>query len=130
MPCWVFRVTDMIYNERTVDGDYIFIRPKVRALDEENLIKKWTEELFDCAAHGSGEKIVIDFQSVYILTSSVLSVLLRFRAHLIDRHTDLALCCLSENIMSAFRITCLDRVFVIGKDRDEVKMLLNVSADE
>lgn len=123
-------MSEIIYNERMVDGCFIFIRPTVRALDEEKVIKKWTEELFDCVAHGSDEKVVIDFQSVYILTSSVLTALLRFRAQMVDRHIDFALCGLSENIMAAFRITCLDRVFVIGKDQDEAKALLNASASE
>lgn len=118
-------MSELVYNQVEQADSFLTISPTTRCLDEEKMIKGWAEEISEALISLDRGSVLIDFKNVYIMTSSALSKLLSFRAQLLEKKMTLALCGLSNGIATAFHITCLDKVFTIGKDREDALRLLS-----
>ena len=62
--------------------------------------------------------LVIDFRKVKYLSSAMLGLLIRISKEITDRNGQLRLCCINDKLLGIFKITRLDKVFVISHDRE------------
>lgn len=63
--------------------------------------------------------LVIDFTKVKYLSSAMLGLLIRISKEISDRKGQLRLCCINEKLFGIFKITRLDKVFMIASDRKQ-----------
>ena len=73
------------------------------------------KEQMNRAAHG---KLLLNFQAVRAMASSMLGKLVKLKKECDAAKIDLKLCALCEEVGEAFEITRLDRMFDIHPDRD------------
>jgi len=66
-----------------------------------------------------GIQLVINFQNVKFLTSSVLGLLIRISKKVYETEGALRLCCIGPKILEVFRITRLDKIFDINASVDD-----------
>lgn len=66
-----------------------------------------------------GIQLIIDFENVKFLTSSVLGLLIRISKKVYETDGTLRLCSIESKILEVFRITRLDKVFEIHPNIDE-----------
>jgi anti-sigma B factor antagonist len=88
-----------------------------RIIDEAN-VRALGEELFKLA-EGQRRKVVLDFKDVEYLSSAALSKLVELNSKLCRRDGNLVLCGIRSDIFEVFRITRLDRLFIICPNVDE-----------
>ena len=93
-------------------------------LDDDELIEIWSGELAHVAEQFQGRYIIVDFQNVFIATSLVLGTLLSLKFQTRKNGMQFGLCGVNEYIMETFRMTCLDKAFVIGRGEEETLALL------
>lgn len=55
--------------------------------------------------------VVLNFGGVSYVNSSNLGQVLKLRRHLVERKRSLSLCSVSDDVLSIFRVTGLDKVF-------------------
>jgi anti-sigma B factor antagonist len=67
----------------------------------------------------SGIQLIINFQNVKFLTSSVLGLLIRISKKVYEAEGTLRLCSIGPKILEVFRITRLDKVFDIHANVDD-----------
>lgn len=67
----------------------------------------------------NGIQLVINFQNVKFLTSSVLGLLIRISKKVYEKEGTLRLCAITPQILDVFRITRLDKIFEIHTDIDD-----------
>jgi anti-sigma B factor antagonist len=60
-----------------------------------------------------GIQLIINFENVKFLTSSVLGLLIRISKNVIENNGTLRLCSIHPKILDVFRITRLDKIFDI-----------------
>lgn len=63
-----------------------------------------------------GINLVLDFSRVEFLSSSALGLLIRVSKKIYESNGQLRLCAISDSIMQVFRITRLDKIFMILPD--------------
>lgn len=106
-----------VYSSFKVDNGCTIATPEIEKLDKDDLNKRWGEEIFDLIDQlVDGDRLVIDFSKVELMSSSVLQILLSFRHTTTKRNIKFILCGLNKNNRAVFQITCLDRVFTIVED--------------
>jgi len=66
-----------------------------------------------------GVQLIINFENVKFLTSSVLGLLIRISKKVYETEGILRLCSIGPKILEVFRITRLDKIFEIHPDVDE-----------
>ena len=66
-----------------------------------------------------GIQLIVDFESVKFLTSSVLGLLIRVSKKVYETDGKLRLCSINPKILEVFKITRLDKIFEIYPDVDE-----------
>lgn len=75
-----------------------------------------------------GIQLIIDFEQVRFLTSSVLGLLIRISKKIYETEGKLRLCSITPKILEVFKITRLDRIFEIYPDVDEALVGLRRSS--
>lgn len=66
-----------------------------------------------------GIQLIINFENVKFLTSSVLGLLIRISKKVYEIEGTLRLCSIEQKILEVFRITRLDKIFEIHPDVDD-----------
>lgn len=108
-----------VYSNFKVDDGCTVVTPEVDKLDKDDLNKKWGEEVAELIDRlNEGDRLVIDFHKVALMSSSVLQLLLAFRHTTNKRNIKFIICGLNKNNQTVFQITCLDRVFKIVEDEE------------
>jgi len=88
-------------------------------LNDDLVIQEWGDQLVDLVDNQQVVKLLVNFERVLFMSSSALRALLTLNKKVKDCNASLALCCIDDNIMEAFRITRLDTVFQIRKTEEE-----------
>lgn len=107
-----------------VRDDVAVVKCLDEKLDDDVIIEVWSGELVRLAERFQGRYIIVDFQNVFIATSLVLGTLLSLKFQTRQNGTQFGLCGVNEYIMETFRMTCLDKAFVIGRGEEETLSLL------
>jgi anti-sigma B factor antagonist len=83
------------------------------------VVKEIQDELLNLVEELSRRKLVLDFADVRMLSSSMLGVLIRVHHRIVAARGRLALCKIADPIAEVFRITNLDKVFQIFRNREQ-----------
>jgi len=83
---------------------------------DETKIAQLTQELTKVAERIPGGKLLLNFNDVHFMSSSVLGKLIALNKRCKADETALKLCNISPQIMEVFKITNLHRVFEIHED--------------
>ncbi len=75
-----------------------------------------------------GIQLIINFEQVQFLTSSVLGLLIRISKKVYETDGKLRLCSIAPKILEVFKITRLDKIFEIYPDVDEALVGLRRSS--
>lgn len=86
---------------------------------EDNDIQDLEETLIPLIEQNPSIQLVIDFNKVRFLSSSVLGLLIRLSKKIYETGGRLRLCAISEKILEIFKITRLDKIFDISPTRKE-----------
>jgi anti-sigma B factor antagonist len=89
-----------------------------QVLDEQAL-RDFGQELFAILDGSEERNILLDFQAVQLMSSGVLGVLIRFFKRCKEFGAKLKLCGIRPQIFEVFKITQLNKVFEIHKDRQQ-----------
>jgi anti-anti-sigma factor len=70
---------------------------------------------------GTNEKVgwVIDLSAVQYMGSAMLGLMVNFRQQVKARNSKLALCGISPRLLEVIKTCCMDRLFIISKNRAE-----------
>jgi len=85
---------------------------------EENDIRAVQESIMSVIDESERTNLVVDFQNVRFLSSSVLGLLIRISKKIYERDGGLRLCNINPKIHEIFKITRLTKVFDIYPDID------------
>ena len=99
-----------------VDDTIVFIFQASSILDEV-AVKEVSSELNSYLDATTEEFVVLDLSRVTMMTSAIIGELVKFRKRCEQDKVELALCGLSKNIAEVFKITRMDKIFKIYKDR-------------
>ncbi len=94
---------------------------------EDNDIQDLEETLIPLIEQNPSIQLVIDFNKVRFLSSSVLGLLIRLSKKIYETDGRLRLCCISDKILEIFKITRLDKIFEISPTRKEAVQELKMS---
>jgi anti-sigma B factor antagonist len=101
-----------------INGVAVAAPTDTKILDEEQ-IQSLEKTLMPLIEQNAGMRLLIDFSNVQFLTSSVLGLLIRFNRRILQSEGRLRLCAIDPKILEIFKITRLDKVFEIYKDREQ-----------
>lgn len=96
-------------------GNILVVTPLNRRLDAA-VSSQFKEEIQTMIAQGA-HHILLDFSQVDFIDSSCLGALVSLLKTLQDKG-ELALCSLNSNIHSMFKLTRMDKIFIIGADKN------------
>jgi len=82
------------------------------------VVREIQDELLSLVEELERHLLVLDFSDVKMLSSSMLGVLIRVHHRIVAARGRMVLCCIADQILEAFRITHLDRVFEIFGNRE------------
>ena len=103
--------------ERDGDVTIILIRSPRVAVD---MSDSFEEQVVRTLAGIERPKVVIDFDGVDFISSAMLGKLIKLNGRVVaDQQGQLGLASLAERIAEVFKITGLEKLFSIHKDRDE-----------
>ena len=94
---------------------------------EENDIRAVQESIMSVIDESERMNLVVDFQNVRFLSSSVLGLLIRISKRIYERDGELRLCNINPKIHEIFKITRLTKVFDIYPDIDSATEGLSTS---
>ena len=89
-----------------------------RILDEDQL-RSLEGSFLPLIKQTQGIQLIISFENVKFLTSSVLGLLIRISKNVIEQEGTLRLCSIDPKIQDVFRITRLDKIFDIQPDVED-----------
>jgi anti-sigma B factor antagonist len=101
-----------------INGVAVAALTDTKIIDEEQ-IQSLEKTLIPLIEQNPGVRLLIDFSNVQFLTSSVLGLLIRFNRRVVQSEGHLRLCAIDPKILEIFKITRLDKVFEIYKDREQ-----------
>ena len=87
-------------------------------LIEDSVITELEELVLQVIKHAKVPNIVLNFDNVIFLSSSVLRTLIKINTAVAERKGQLRLCSIESKILEVFKITKLDKVFDIRQDVD------------
>lgn len=105
----------MNFETQTIDN-VLVITPLIRRLDA-SVSLKFKEDIQAMIAQGA-KNILLDFSRVDFIDSSCLGALVSLLKSLNGRG-ELAICSLNNNIHGMFKLTRMDRIFIIGTHQSE-----------
>ncbi len=94
-------------------GDVAVVHFVDKKILEEQNIQVIGEELFRLVDENKREKMVLNFSNVEFLSSAALGKLVTLERKVKAIHGKLILCGISKSIQEVFKITKLDRIFII-----------------
>lgn len=98
------------------------VTPLIKRLDA-SVAQIFKERIQACIAQGQN-KVLLDFSRVDFIDSSCLGVLVSLLKAL-NGKGELAICALNGNIQNMFKLTRMDRIFIIGTDRTSTLQKMN-----
>jgi anti-sigma B factor antagonist len=101
-----------------IDGVAVAVLTDAKILDEEQ-IQSLEKTFMPLIEQGTGIRLLMDFCNVQFLTSSVLGLLIRLNRKVFQSEGRLRLCSVDPKILEIFKITRLDKVFEIYKDKQQ-----------
>ena len=110
----MLRVTD--------EGGIIEVRLMMDAVVDESSIQHLDRELKDLVDGREAPKLIIDFGNVRHLSSSALGTLISVNSAVQDRGGELRLAAIGGTILEVFKITKLDRIFVIDETTEDARI--------
>ncbi len=75
------------------------------------------------ALHSAAKVVILDLSEVTYISSSGLRVLLTCRRQLRDRHGDLILCALSQNVRDVFDMVGFTALFGVADSLDQARQI-------
>jgi len=96
--------------------DAVMITLKYEKILEDVDIQTIDESIIQVISDNESLKMVINFCNVKFLSSAMLGLLIRLNKEIQDKNGQLRLCNINDKIMGIFKITRLDKVFVITED--------------
>ncbi len=108
--------TDKLYTTQTVDGVCVVAFQQSHILDAMTIerMSSSLKELIESLEEG---RFVFDFEKVTYLSSSALGMLIGLQRRIVHRKASVKLAGINDEVMEVFRITKLDTVFDIYRDR-------------
>lgn len=88
-------------------------------LEDYFIIENWSEEVHRCLSEYVGPNFIIDCSGVYIITSQAIAALLSLKFAAKQRNMGFGICSLNDYNAKTFRITCLDRAFILGDSAED-----------
>ena len=108
---------------RVTDEDGIVeVRVMTDAVVDESSIQHQDRGLKDLIDGREAPKLIVDFGNVRHLSSSALGTLISVNSAVQDRGGELRLAAISGAILEVFRITKLDRIFVIDETTEDARI--------
>jgi anti-sigma B factor antagonist len=101
-----------------IDGVAVAVLTDAKILDEEQ-IQALEKTFMPLIEQSTGIRLLMDFCNVQFLTSSVLGLLIRLNRKVFQSEGRLRLCSVDPKILEIFKITRLDKVFEIYKDKQQ-----------
>ena len=98
-----------------------------RMLDELN-IKEVGDQLVDLVEKYDKKKILLNFANVEYMSSAALGKLITLHNKAKAKGGQVRMCCIHPNIFEVFKITQLDKLFLIHNTREEALEAFGVSA--
>ncbi len=100
------------------NGDVLVVYFNDAQILDESKIQQISEELMSVVAKVPSGKLLLNFNEVKFMSSSVLGRLVHLNKRCKQEQIDLKLCNISPDIMEVFKITRLNRVFDIYDDEN------------
>ncbi len=100
-------------------GDVTVVHFRDQKIIEDLRIQELGQELFQLVETENRKKLVLNFSSVDFLSSAALGVLIKLDKKVKAKQGRLALCCIRPEIFEVFKITNLNRVFIIKADESD-----------
>lgn len=100
------------------DGSSV-VASLVDRLEDYFVIENWSEEMHRFLNQYDGPRMIFDCTGIYIITSQAIATLLSLKYNAKERNIGFALCGLNEYNAKTFRITCLDRAFIVGETPEQ-----------
>ena len=98
------------------NGDVLVVYFTDAQILDESKIQQISEELMAVVAKCPSNKLLLNFNQVKFMSSSVLGRLVHLNKKCKSERIDLKLCNIAPEIMEVFKITRLNRVFDIHED--------------
>ena len=99
-----------------------FLDPRI--LDDAKL-NEVSKEVLEQIDRSTDEKVLLDFQLVQFMSSSMLGKLVQIHKKCKEFKVKLKLCSISPEILEVFRITKLDKLFDIHDDAESARKAFN-----
>lgn len=115
------------YNAIEKRRDYYLVSCLIEILVDDAVITAWYEE-YSAATDSiaEGNKIIIDFSRVKILSSIAIQRFIEIHYSLKSRKITFGFSGMNDTITGVMKMTCLDRIFVLGNNIIDVyNKLLN-----
>jgi len=104
-----------------VSGKVATFALRDRRLVEPDHIQRLQNELLDAVRSVDTPGVVVNFEKVEFLSSGVLGAVISLGAAAADAGRQLALCCLSKDILKVFKMMRLDSRLTIAKTLDDAR---------
>jgi anti-sigma B factor antagonist len=108
-------------------GRVVIARLEDEKILDETQLQSLEGSLMPLIEQNPGIQLIIDFDKVKFLTSSVLGLLIRISKKVYEANGKLRLCAITPKIQEVFRITRLDKIFEIYPDWEEAMVGLKKS---
>jgi anti-sigma B factor antagonist len=106
-------------------GKVNIVKFEDRKIIEELMINQIGERLSEIAESEDEPRILLDFVNVEHLSSAALGMLIQLNKRIAERNGKLALVNIRPQIFEVFKITRLNKLFNIAKNRDDAIQSLN-----
>jgi anti-sigma B factor antagonist len=101
------------------NGDVLVVYFTDSQILDEGKIQQISEELMKIADKAESSKLLLNFNDVKFMSSSVLGRLVHLNKKCKNDKIDLKMCNISPDIMEVFKITRLNKVFDIHEDENK-----------
>ena len=98
------------------EGDILILEIQESRISEGEVIEALSHELEDAIQDIKYNKVLLDLQKVELMSSGMLSVLVKFYRELAERNGQFLLCGVQPPIRKVFEMTRLDQLFRMEPD--------------
>jgi anti-sigma B factor antagonist len=104
-----------------VRDDILFIQVKDPRLVDEAVLEQLEKDILTLVDKSEEERVVIDFEPVQFMSSSMLGKLVKIHKKCKEYKTKLKLSGITPDIREVFKITRLDKLFDFEKDLESAR---------
>ncbi|MDO5580183.1 MAG: hypothetical protein Q4G69_03540 [Planctomycetia bacterium] len=105
------------YNAIEKRKDYYLVSCLIEVLVDDSVITSWYEEYCDATnSVPEGSRIIIDFSRTKILSSIAFQRFIEIYYSLKNRKIAFGFSGMNDTIVGVMKMTCLDRIFVLGNN--------------